>query len=510
MAESNQNTSGATNVEDVVSTVSSQDAASGLGPCVLPNGELAEAGFVPIEIGKPGAGEALDVLVLPGQKYFFTFEEGDVQNFTQQGGDLVLSFEDGSTITLRNFGEATTSDLPATVAFSQILDGSEFVSFEGVVDTVPADSELEEPQGDVREAVAEAQELVLNEAQDPSAEDLNAIEAAAGEEVLAEELAQIEPAAGEVTGAAGSQGNSGFGFQSSFDAQGVVPLADVGPIDPTALSFSLPQVQTNQLPIPDDQPEVLSPDPLSLDETNLGPHSVSGTVVADFGNDGPGTITPEGTFSASGSLTGGALSSNGNAITVTATGNGYVGTINGGVDTVFDLVINPSTGAYTFTQYLPLDHADGANPDDIATLNFDVVATDDDGDQSFTTIQINVVDDAPTIADDSGAVSEENIVDVVNGNLNPDFGSDGDGSITPNGVTSVNGVTVLTSGGDAVTITQTADGYEGTTNGGATNIFTVTIDALTGDYAFTLNGPIDHAIGSDVVTLNFGADITDF
>ncbi len=56
----------------------------------------------------------------------------------------------------------------------------------------------------------------------------------------AAQLANIEPAAGEAQGALG---NSGFGFGSSFDPQGVIPISAVGPLDPTALQYNLPEFE---------------------------------------------------------------------------------------------------------------------------------------------------------------------------------------------------------------------------------------------------------------------------
>jgi len=518
MADSNDNSSqNPVNFEGQTAQAGQDFQGFAGGPCILPNGNAAEVGIATIEIAKPPAGDALDVLVLPGQNYFFTFEEGAVQSFEQQGDDLVLSFEDGSFINLRNFANATIGDDPAQVAFSQILDGAQFASFDPVVETVPAQEELEEPQVEIRESVSVSEavesvnDIVNAQVDTPTA--LNAIEAAAGEtpRETAQQLARIEPAAGDAGAAGAGADAGGFGFQSSFAPQGVDPLQDVGPIGPTALQFGLPNVNNNNLILQaNGTPGLLSPAPLSVDETDLGPNVVSGTVVVDFGADGPGTIAPEGTFNVSGSVAGGGLSSGGEAVAIAASVDGYVGTINGGATNVFTLVIDPNTGNYTFTQNLPFDHADGADPDDVITIDFDVVARDNDGDEAFTIVRINVLDDAPVLDDSTDSVSEEDIVDSVNGSLNADFGADGAGTVVPNGVTSFDGVATLTSGGEVIAIAATADGYVGTINAGATNIFTVTIDSSTGDYEFTLNGPIDHTNGADTVTLNFGAVITDF
>ena len=60
-----------------------------------------------------------------------------------------------------------------------------------------------------------------------------------GEEVsaaTAQQLSQIEPAAGN-QGGGNPSGVRGYGFQSSFEAQGVIRIEDVGPIDPTQLQY---------------------------------------------------------------------------------------------------------------------------------------------------------------------------------------------------------------------------------------------------------------------------------
>ncbi len=148
-------------------------------------------------------------------------------------------------------------------------------------------------------------------------------------------------------------------------------------------------------------PIILPPAILAVDETNLAPvtgTSISGHVSVDYGIDAGGIgIKPNNSFKTAGSLEGGTLTSGGEAVTVATTANGYVGTANGA--TVFTFVINPN-GDYTFTQFKPLDHADGANPNDVISLKFGVVATDIDGDRAYAPITINVLDDAPVAHND--------------------------------------------------------------------------------------------------------------
>ena len=231
----------------------------------------------------------------------------------------------------------------------------------------------------------------------------------------------------------------------------------------------------------------------TIDETTLGPIVVNGTVPADFRVDGPGTITGNNSFSAGGSLTGGALSHNGVPVTVTwnAATNTYTGTA-GGLS-VFTLVIN-ANGSYTFTQLRTLDHADGSNPNDVIDLRFGVIGRDNDGDTDTGTITIRIVDDAPTAANDTIAVDNT----TVTGNLltNDQVGNDAN----PNPLVQItyNGVTYNVPAGGSVTInglhgtlvanSNGAYTYTRTGNGSGTDSFSYTIRDGDGDTArATLN-----------------------
>ncbi|TOG99941.1 T1SS-143 repeat domain-containing protein, partial [Vibrio parahaemolyticus] len=77
---------------------------------------------------------------------------------------------------------------------------------------------------------------------------------------------------------------------------------------------------------------------------------------------------------------------------------------------------------------------------------------------------------------------------------------------------SMNPVAGLTSHGEVVDLVETAnaDGsftYTATANGNP--VFTLVVNT-DGSYNFTLEGPIDHATGSDELTLNFPIIATDF
>ncbi|MDF5039204.1 VCBS domain-containing protein, partial [Vibrio parahaemolyticus] len=159
------------------------------------------------------------------------------------------------------------------------------------------------------------------------------------------------------------------------------------------------------------------------------------------------------------------------------------------------------------------------NSDELV-LNFPIIATDFDGDTTTATIPVTITDDAPIIdnvvplavdEDDlSGIGSDQSDAVFVEGAFTTTQGSDRvvsyqlDGTSTP--------VDGLTSQGVAVTLTETANGdgsftYEATA--GSEAVFTLTVDT-DGSYNFTLEGPIDHAVDSDELTLNFPIIATDF
>ena len=492
------------------------------GVCVVTTDDVTSSLTAPIFIEKPAAGETAEIEVVPGQKYFFDFEEGSVEAFVQEGDNLTLQFADGSSVVLNGFGSAAGSALPATLAFSDALSTDQLANMIQVVDTTPDADELDEPQAEMRDGEEE-----VSDSGETDGGDVASIQPAAGEEqTTAEEVANVEPEAGEPSAqdlaniepaagddGAGANGNTGFSFEN-FDATPVGALDAVGPLDPTALQYAVTEPTPDLLAIEeeqDDVPELTSPAEINLDETNLGPLTFTDTLDFDFGNDGPGTLTPDGGFTYGGSALGGSLTSGGQVVDVVATADGYVGTINGGATTVFDLVINPKTGEYTFNQYEVLDHADANDPNDVITLEFGVVATDADGDKASTDIVVNIADDAPAVAaPDENTVDEANLGPIViNDTLVIDFGNDVPGTVTPEGTSSVTGVTTLTSGGDVITITQTADGYIGTLPGGAT-AFELVIDAATGAYTYTQNVPFDHNAAIDTITLDFAVNVTDY
>ncbi|TOB98108.1 RTX toxin [Vibrio parahaemolyticus] len=274
--------------------------------------------------------------------------------------------------------------------------------------------------------------------------------------------------------------------------------------------------------ITDDQPTITNVEAISVDEDGL----------ANIGSDQNDSLTIDGQFT----TTQGSdrvvsyqldtsvdvvteLSSQGNPVTLIETANpdgsfSYVATADG--NPVFMLVVK-TDGSYNFTLEGPIDHA--INSDEL-TLNFPIIATDFDGDTTSATIPVTIVDDKPVITnvdaiqvdedDLTGIGSDQNDALSINGQFATTQGSDGVVSYQLD--SSADPVAGLTSHGEVVDLVETAnaDGsftYTATANGNPVFTLVVNVD---GSYNFTLEGPIDHASGSDELTLNFPIIATDF
>ncbi|MES2728680.1 MAG: Ig-like domain-containing protein [Pseudomonadota bacterium] len=241
----------------------------------------------------------------------------------------------------------------------------------------------------------------------------------------------------------------------------------------------------------------------SLDETGGMNQTVTGNVPVDFRGDGPGTVTGNNTFSAGGSLTGGALTADGVPVTVTwnAATNTYTG-MTGDV-TIFTLTIN-NDGTYSFSLLRALDHADGTNPNDVIDLRFGVVGRDNDGDSDTGTITIRIIDDAPVAVDDvldvGPAVDGQDQPGLGNVLTNDDLSNDG-----------TNVVTQVTFNGTAFTVPATGTvsivGTYGTLTIGANGSYSyVPNNSATGTDTFTYT--VRDKDG-DTSTANLGIRVTD-
>ncbi len=238
------------------------------------------------------------------------------------------------------------------------------------------------------------------------------------------------------------------------------------------------------------------------------------------------------------------------------------------------------SGTYSFTLIDTLDHP--ASGEDQIALNFQFTATDSDGDTTGpATFIVNVIDDVPTAGGVGARYVEEEalsggnedvsplgveltgavlnggpITDKIGASLNISWGGDDSNTVANGGFTGTqvmgdrsvvfaasgaaatvvaaadaaafmtvkSGNTTLdlaslTSGGQALVYTLSANGtvltaHAGTANGAA--VFTVTLsDAGKGSYSFDLDGVLDHPVkasganNEDVLTFNFTATARD-
>jgi T1SS-143 domain-containing protein len=240
----------------------------------------------------------------------------------------------------------------------------------------------------------------------------------------------------------------------------------------------------------DSVPVILSTPASTVDETDLtGAHlTVSNDVSANYFGDGPGAITATGaaSFSAGGSLLGGHLTSGGEAVHVTQSGNVYTGTTTGGSE-VFTFTID-ANGHYTFDLEGVLDHANASNPNDVINLNFGVTATDADGDTATGTVTVHVVDDAPIAHDDHNTFdlgaghASGNVVSGLNG---------GAGAADTQSHDAANHVTQVSFGSTVVDVpgtgTATIHGDHGTL-----------VISSDGSYTYTLDGGSSSGSGGTV------------
>jgi T1SS-143 domain-containing protein len=248
---------------------------------------------------------------------------------------------------------------------------------------------------------------------------------------------------------------------------------------------------------------------------------------------------------------------------------------------VFTVTLSDNgSGTYTFTLIDTLDHP--VSGEDQIALNFQFTATDSDGDTTApATFIVKVIDDVPTAGNVGDRYVEEEalaggnedvsplgveatgawanlgpITDKIGASLNISWGGDDSNTVANGGFTGTqvmgdrsvvfaasgaaatvvaaadaaafltvkSGNTTLdlaslTSGGQALVYTLSANGTVLTAHAGSANgaaVFTVTLsDAGKGSYSFDLDGVIDHPVkasgasNEDVLTFNFTATARD-
>ncbi|MFH4801168.1 retention module-containing protein [Vibrio diabolicus] len=441
--------------------------------------------------------------------------------------ELVLNFP----IIATDFdGDTTTATIPVTIT-------DDVPSIDNVVPLTVDEDDLATIGSDQNDdafmsgsfSTTEGSDSVVKYQLDATADPLAGL-TSQGEPVV---LAETANGDGSFTYTATADGNAVFELVLKPDGSYTFTLQ--GPLDHAMSSDSLQidfliiatdfdgDTSTKILPVTivDDQPSITNVDAISVDEDDL----------ATIGSDQNESVSIDGHFVTMGSdhvvryqldassnpVDG--LTSHGVVVTMTESANtdgSFTYTATAGSEAVFTLTVN-SDGSYNFTLEGPIDHATGS---DELTLNFPIIATDFDGDTTTETIPVTIVDDKPTITDvDAITVDEDDLATIgsdqndpisIDGNFTTTQGSDRvvsyqlDASATP--------VAGLTSQGVAVTLTETANGdgsftYEATA--GSEAVFTLTVNT-DGSYNFTLEGPIDHAVNSDELTLNFPIITTDF
>ncbi|MEG0859666.1 MAG: retention module-containing protein [Pseudomonas sp.] len=168
---------------------------------------------------------------------------------------------------------------------------------------------------------------------------------------------------------------------------------------------------------------------------------------------------------------------------------------------------NASTGVVTYTYTLLGNEAHSSGNDTSLGESFAVVATDTDGSSASGSINVNIVDDAPTAVADSNAVTATEAQLTLTGNVldNDTQGADRiiSGPITPQTITGKYGTLVLAADGSyTYTLNTTAPDFINLHGGGSgIETFTYTLTDADGD-ASTANLVLNVSNLNDPVTLN--------
>ncbi|MBF4358733.1 retention module-containing protein [Vibrio anguillarum] len=277
----------------------------------------------------------------------------------------------------------------------------------------------------------------------------------------------------------------------------------------------------------DDKPEIIGVDALSVDEDDLASGSDSskeplfaeGYFTTTQGADTVVSYQLDTSINPIAGLTSQGESVVLGAATVDANGNYlYQASTTPSGQTVFSLVLN-ADGSYRFTLQRPIDHTQGS---DELLVNFKVVATDYDGDSANILLPVTIHDDQPIIAGVQAlSVDEDDLASGSDSSKEPLFAEgvfttqSADKVVSYQLDTSSNPLAGLTSQGEAVSLgaaTIDADGnyyYQASAAPSGNAVFSLVLNA-DGSYRFTLQGPVDHAQGSDELLVNFKVVATDY
>ncbi len=149
----------------------------------------------------------------------------------------------------------------------------------------------------------------------------------------------------------------------------------------------------------------LAPDNALIDESDgTGPDAtVTGSLGADFGADGAGSLS---------------LAATG------ATWDAATATLHAD-DGSYSVALHDD-GTYTFTLLASLDHPDRTDPDDRIDLPFTATIADADGDRVSREFVVTVRDDAPSIGDPQDAILANETGNDLEADLRAGFGADGE------------------------------------------------------------------------------------
>ncbi|MHA6334654.1 T1SS-143 repeat domain-containing protein [Qipengyuania sp. CAU 1752] len=230
----------------------------------------------------------------------------------------------------------------------------------------------------------------------------------------------------------------------------------------------------------------------------LGTATIATGSVAGFFNSGADApLTYALSTDTSGLL---ALKSGGVDVTYDVTGNTL--TASAGVTPVFTIVLDPDTGGWTFTLLAPLDHADGANENDI-TVNFGgmITATDADGDTIVSTTSVAAV----TINDDSPVSNDVLATPVLDDDAHGTGNAGGTGDVADQTTASGVAGALFSAGADgveAITVSGPAMTAIFIDGNGVGNQETVAWNSVTnGDGSVTVTGSTTNIASVAVLTV---------
>ncbi|MEZ9443540.1 retention module-containing protein [Vibrio sp. 10N.286.49.C3] len=198
----------------------------------------------------------------------------------------------------------------------------------------------------------------------------------------------------------------------------------------------------------------------------------------------------------------------------------YIGFVeNGGVQTdIFTITFDSLVlGQYTFTLLEELDHLP-VQGNNVQIFTLPVIAVDQDNtDSVIKPLTVTITDDVPVITDTTVAstfvVDEDDLGSVVaqaTGSFVTTESADQVEVYELRNVATLE--TTLTSGNEAISITEVTGAANTTTYQGATTsgtpIFTLAL-GNDGSYTFTLLGPLNHATGSNDLTIPFNVVAVD-